>query len=68
MGCYVLAIGFAIASAVAIGAVVDVRIDLAGAGGVLLSSLALALRPLRVFLCGELGLLRAPGPFPGLLA
>src|SRR6266550_6780547 len=61
-GRYVLAIAFAI------GVVVDVRIDFAGAGRMLFGGLALALCPFRLFLCGELGLLRAPGSGLGLLA
>jgi len=51
---------FAIALAVAVGVVVDVGIDLAGAGGVLFGGRSLALRPLGVLLGGELGLLCAP--------
>src|SRR2546428_4077875 len=47
-------------------AVVHVRIDLAGSRGMLFGGRALALRPLRLLLRGELGLLRAPG-LPGLL-
>ena len=56
------------AIAFAIGVVVDVRIDFAGAGRMLFGGLALALCPFRLFLCGELGLLRAPGSGVGLLA
>jgi hypothetical protein len=57
-----------LAIAFAIGLVVDVRIDFAGAGRMLFGGLAFALCPFRLFLGGELGLLRAPGPGLGLLA
>ena len=60
-GRYVWAIAFAI------GVVVDVRIDFAGASRMFFGGLALALCPFRLFLGGELGLLRAPGSGLGLL-
>ena len=53
---------FSIASGVAISVVVDVRIDLARAGGVLFGGRAFALRSFGVLLRGELGLFCAPSP------
>jgi len=55
-GRYVWAIAFAI------GVVVDVRIDFAGAGSVFFGGRALALGTLGVLFGGELGLLGASGP------
>jgi hypothetical protein len=56
-----------LAIAFAIAVVVDVRIDFPSAGRMLFGGLAFLLRPLRLFLGGELGLFRAPGSGLGLL-
>src|SRR5207244_3490867 len=51
----------AITCAIAVGVVVDVRIDLAGSCGVLFGGRTFALGSFGVLLRGELGLFRAPG-------
>ena len=58
----------AIAFVIAIGVVVDVRIDFTGAGRMLFSSLAFPLRLFRMLFSRELGLLGAPGTGLCLLA
>src|SRR5207237_4172315 len=55
-----LARRYVLAIALAIGVVVDVRIDLAGSRGVLFGGGAFALGPFSMLLRGELGLFRAP--------